>query len=171
MLSFEELVAWWNLSHSLGGHCCTLLGALHGVRCFSQVCMYVRQSSCTLLACLLACTPHSYYYLLLLLLPSFFFVLFCVFFFWIWIRSASFSIRITWWWPSLWEKEKKSPGKKKTVWQAFESASSKTHLQRSVDYYAQQWTGSWWVLFVWIHGFVRLLNSALIWFVQLADCN
>jgi hypothetical protein len=52
MLSSGELVAWWNLSHSLGGHCCTLLGALHGVRCSSQVCMYVRQSSCTLLACL-----------------------------------------------------------------------------------------------------------------------
>jgi hypothetical protein len=26
-------------------------------------------------------------------------------------------------------------------------------------------------LFVWIHGFVGLLNSALIWFVQLADWN
>jgi hypothetical protein len=26
-------------------------------------------------------------------------------------------------------------------------------------------------LFVWIRGFVGLLNSALIWFVQLADCN
>jgi hypothetical protein len=26
-------------------------------------------------------------------------------------------------------------------------------------------------LFVWIHGFVGLLNSALIWFVQLAECN
>jgi hypothetical protein len=26
-------------------------------------------------------------------------------------------------------------------------------------------------LFVCIHGFVGLLNSALIWFVQLADCN
>jgi hypothetical protein len=69
------------------------------------------------------------------------------------------------------ERKKKIPGKKKTIWQALESASSKTHLRCSVDYYAQQWTGSLWVLFVWIHAFVGLLNSALIWFVQLADCN
>jgi hypothetical protein len=40
------------------------------------------------------------------------------------------------------ERKKKIPGKEKTVWQALESASSKTHLQFSVDYYAQQWTGS-----------------------------
>jgi flagellar biosynthesis component FlhA len=40
------------------------------------------------------------------------------------------------------ERKKKIRGENKTVWQALESASSKTHLQCSVDYYAQQWTGS-----------------------------
>ncbi len=85
MLSFEELVAWWNLSHSLGGHCCTLLGALHGVRCCSQVCMYVRQSSCTLLACL-----HSPQLLLLAAAAaSLLFFLFCFVFFFFWFLDLN----------------------------------------------------------------------------------
>jgi predicted alpha/beta hydrolase len=136
MLSSGELVAWWNLSHSLGGHCCTLLGALHGVRCSSQVCMYVRQSSCTLLACLYS--PQ----LLLLAAAAASLLFFLVLFVFGFESEAQVSQFVSHGDDHPSERKKKIPGKKKIVWQALESASSKTHLQFSVDYYAQQWTGS-----------------------------
>jgi hypothetical protein len=116
MLSFEELVAWWNLSHSLGGHCCTLLGALHGVRCCSQVCMYVRQSSCTLLACL-----HSPQLLLLAVAAaaSLLFFWFCFVFFFFFVFRFESEAQVSQFvshgdgHPS--ERKKKIPGKKKKL--------------------------------------------------------
>jgi hypothetical protein len=146
MLSSGELLAWWNLSHRLGGHCCTLLGALHGVRCSSQVCMYVHVSHNAL--CLLACLHSPQLVLLVAAASLLFFFCFVLYFFFcfFWFldlnpkRKFLNSYHMVMTIPG--ERKKKIPGKKKTVWQALETASSKTHLQCSVDYYAQQWTGS-----------------------------
>jgi hypothetical protein len=121
--------------------------------------MYVRQSSCTLLACLhspqllrLAAAAAS-----LLFVLCFVCVCVCVFFFknffckiFIFVclfvfgfeSEAQVSQFVSHGYDHRSESKKKIPGKKKTVWQALESASSKTHLQCSLDYYAQQWTGS-----------------------------
>jgi hypothetical protein len=139
MLGSGELVAWWIVIVWVAIVAPFLVLFMAFVAPRRYVCMCVSHHA----LCLLACTPHSYYYLLLL--PSFLFlvlfcILFCLFLDLNPKREFLHSYHMVMTTPL--RERKKSPEKKKTVWQALETASSKTHLQFSVDYYAQQWTGS-----------------------------